>query len=109
MRGGYLRGLMREAMTDLVPDDLRLRRTKGSLAWLIDEIIKSGGGLEVFADLADVRMLSRLGLVDAPAFRRFFKDFEDPASKDVEYSDLWRVLAWEAFLRQDETRRKANQ
>jgi asparagine synthase (glutamine-hydrolysing) len=99
MRGGYLRGLMREAMRGLVPEELRLRRTKGSVYWFVEQIMNEAGGLEAFSSLADVSMLADLQLVEPRRFRTFFDSFARCPSDDATYDDLWRVLSIEAFLR----------
>jgi asparagine synthase (glutamine-hydrolysing) len=97
MQGGFLRGLMREAMRGLVPEEVRLRETKGSWHWFVDQALRDGEGLEILADLADVRMLADLRLVDAKRFREVFDGFG--SRDDANYCELWRVLAAEAFLR----------
>ena len=97
--GGYLRGLMREAMRGLVPEDLRLRTTKGAWCWFVDQALERAGGLRLFSALADVRNLGDMGLVEPGAFTKLFEDsclHPDHADHD----ELWRVLSLEAFLRQ---------
>jgi len=99
LQGGYLRGLMREAMRGLVPEDLRLRETKGAWCWFVEQTLEKAGGLSVFADLVDVRMLADLGLVEPRAFKAVFNEArERPAAAD--YEELWRVLSLEAFVRE---------
>jgi asparagine synthase (glutamine-hydrolysing) len=100
MQGGRLRGLMRDAMRGLVPESLRLRETKGTFHWFIDQALEMAGGLEVLASLADVRMLADLRLVEPKPFRALFTAFRDTADDNATYADLWCVLSAEAFLRQ---------
>ena len=100
MQGGFLRGLMREAMRGLVPEDLRLRETKGTSYFFTEQTLAMAGGLDVLAGLADVRMLADLGLVEPRQFREFFDGFRGSNDPDATYDDLWRVLSVEAFLRQ---------
>ena len=99
MRGGYLRGLMREAMRGLVPEDLRLRVTKGHPYWFVEQTLDQGGGLRVFADLADVSMLADLRLIEPKHFRKVFDQCVE-RSIDADFTALWQVLSVEAFLRQ---------
>jgi asparagine synthetase B (glutamine-hydrolysing) len=100
LRGDFLRGLMRESMAGLVPDDVRFRETKGSWFWFVHRAIEEAGGLGVLSRLADVRMLSDLGLVEPKPFRRFFDAYAGPPADGANYDDVWRVLSTEAFLRQ---------
>jgi asparagine synthase (glutamine-hydrolysing) len=101
MQGRFRRGLMREAMRGLVPEDLRLRQTKGTLYFFIEQTLALAGGLDALASLADVRRLADLGLVEPRPFREFFESFRGTATADdTDYADLWLVLSVEAFLRQ---------
>jgi asparagine synthase (glutamine-hydrolysing) len=99
MRGGYLRGLMREAMRGLVPEDLRLRVTKGHPYWFVEQTVDEAGGLQLFADLADVRMLADLRMVEPRPFRKLF-DACAGRTDDADYFALWHVLSAESFLRE---------
>jgi asparagine synthase (glutamine-hydrolysing) len=99
LRGGYLRGLMREAMRSLVPEELRLRETKGSWHWFIEQALEKVGGLRALSGLADVGRLADLRLVDPIAFRRVF-DEGCRTPRHADYDELWRVLSAESFLRQ---------
>jgi hypothetical protein len=99
MKGGYLRGLMREAMRGLVPEDLRLRETKGAWYWFVDQTLKRAGGLIVLGNLANTRRLADLGLVEPRTFKEVFEEgCRRPG--DANYDELWRVLSLEAFIRQ---------
>lgn len=98
LQGGYLRGLMREAMRGLVPEDLRLRETKGHPFWFVERTIEEAGGMKVFADLVDVRLLADLGLVEPARFREYVDDV-GRRPVDADFAELWRVLSVEAFLR----------
>jgi hypothetical protein len=98
LRGGYLRGLMRESMRSFVPEDVRLRETKGAWYWFIQQTIDLAGGLGAFAELVDVRMLAELGLVEPAPFRALFEDSARfPMGAD--YKVIWGVLSAEAFVR----------
>jgi asparagine synthase (glutamine-hydrolysing) len=100
MQGGFRRGLMREAMRGLVPEDLRLRETKGTSYFFIEQTLALAGGLDALIGLADVRMLADLGLVEPRPFREFFESFRGTSEDDANYADLWLILSAEAFLRQ---------
>ena len=100
MQGGFLRGLMREAMRGLVPESLRLRETKGTFYFFVEQSIEKAGGFEVLRSLADVRMLAEVGLVEPKPFREFFDSFEKATRDGASHTDIWCVLAAEAFLRQ---------
>jgi asparagine synthase (glutamine-hydrolysing) len=99
MRGGFLRGLMREAMRGLVPEGLRLRESKGTSYFFTEQTIAARGGLDAFGSLSDVRMLADLDLVEPSAFRRFLQGFASRAPTEANYGDVWCVLSAEAFLR----------
>ena len=99
MQGGFLRGLMRDAMRGLVPESLRLRETKGTFYWFVEQTLEKAGSLDVLKALADTRMLADLGLVEPKSFREFFDALRSAPNDSVNYSDAWRVLAAEAFLR----------
>jgi asparagine synthetase B (glutamine-hydrolysing) len=99
MQGGYLRGLMRAAMRDLVPEELRLRETKGTWFWFVQQAIMNAGGMDILRDLADTRVLASMGLVQPRPFLAFFDDFASSSREHADFSELWRVLSVEAFLR----------
>jgi asparagine synthetase B (glutamine-hydrolysing) len=99
MQGGYLRGLMRAAMRDLVPEELRMRETKGTWFWFVQQAIMTAGGMDVLRDLADTRVLAELGLVRPREFLAFFDDFASRSRDHADFNDLWRVVSVEAFLR----------
>ncbi len=89
---------MRESMTGLVPEDLRLRETKGGWHWFVAQTLALAGGVDRLRDLADTRMLADLGMVSRRVFWRLFEnDCRHPDTAD--YETMWRVLAAEAFLR----------
>ncbi len=101
-QGGYRRGLMREAMRGLLPEDLRLRQTKAYLEPALVRMVAPLGGLKAFEDLTDVRMLADLGFVEPRRFRAHFDEVAgDPAR--LGWSRFWAVFAVEAFLRQYDT------
>lgn len=99
-RGGYLRGLFREAFAGLVPDRVRLRTDKADFEPALDEMHAAAGGRGALAELATVPALDALGVVRGPAFRAAFDAF---VRGDVGYEgwhELWALLSLEAFAGQ---------
>ena len=98
LHGDFHRGLLRQAMRDLLPEDVRLRVSKGFLVPALVEMVDAAGGLGALAHLTDVRALANLGLVEPRVFQHHLDDlvrrpFEAP------WRPLWAVLSTEAFLR----------
>jgi asparagine synthase (glutamine-hydrolysing) len=99
LSGGYLRGLLREAMNGVLPDEVRLRPWKAYMDPALAEMVAGAGGFCKFADLARVSRLADLGLVDPTRFRvAFDKIARRPL--EVFWSTVWPALAVEEFLRQ---------
>jgi asparagine synthase (glutamine-hydrolysing) len=98
MQGGFRRGLLRESMRDLLPDMLRWRTSKASMASAIRQTIEGAGGATAFRNLADARMLGDLGLVEPrhvlSQFERSSRTREGPP-----WAFLWGIFSVEAFLR----------
>ncbi len=95
--GGRLRGLFRHALKGLVVDRVRLRPDKARFSEAGKEMLQAGEGLGTLRDLADMRTLDALGIVNgrayAAAFERFVRCFDEDSL------DLWPALALEAFAR----------
>ena len=100
--GGFQRGLLREAMRGLLPEDLRLRESKSYMEPALVSLMAPVGGLRLIEDLVDVRMLADLKLVNPRAFRAHFEAVLCEPST-VGSVRLWAVVAAEAFLRQYES------
>ncbi len=99
LHGGYLRGLFRESMRGVVPDEVRLRETKAILQPALAEMVAAAGGFRRLEDLADVRMMADLGLAEPRSFRACFDALaRDPARSSWYW--VWPALAVEAFLRE---------
>jgi asparagine synthase (glutamine-hydrolysing) len=99
MHGDYRRGLLREAMRGLLPDDLRLRETKAYFEPALSQMIGLAGGFSALEDLADVHMLADFGLIEPRSFRRHFEEVRR-RPLEVGWRRMWSILATEAFLRQ---------
>jgi hypothetical protein len=100
MRGNFRRGLLRDAMLGLVPDDVRRRVTKAILEPALGEMVAAAGGFGVLAHLADVRMLADLGIAEPRPFRRAFDALaRDPGRGP--WTAVWPALATEDFLRRE--------
>jgi hypothetical protein len=97
--GDYRRGLLREAMRGLLPEGLRLRETKAYFEPALWQMIEAAGGFKVLEDLADVRMMADLGLVEPRPFREHFDEIRRKPL-EVGWPRMWATLAVEAFLRQ---------
>jgi len=99
MQGGFLRGLLRESMHGLLPERVRLRENKGYVAYAIMQMVAAAGGGRAIADLADVRMLADLRLVEPRCFRKQFEQvLRDPLR--IGLGGFWPTIAAEAFMRE---------
>jgi asparagine synthase (glutamine-hydrolysing) len=96
--GNYSRSLQREAMRGLVPDEVRLRKTKANVTRALVDAMAPLGGFRLVEHLADVRMMADAGLVEPSKFRaRFDQLVRQPI--DVAWLDVWAVLSTEALMR----------
>jgi asparagine synthase (glutamine-hydrolysing) len=98
LQGDFRRGLLREAMRDLMPDEVRWRRTKAVMEPALSQMVEAAGGFRVFDGLGDVRLLADLGIAEPRAFRRSL----DELARDPDHGRwvmIWPALAAEAFLR----------
>jgi asparagine synthase (glutamine-hydrolysing) len=100
MHGDYRRGLLREAMRGLLPEGLRLRETKAYFEPALWQMVEAAGGFTALEDLADVRMMADMGLVEPRRFREHFDEIRR-SPLDVGWPRMWATLAVEAFLRHD--------
>ena len=95
--GGLSRGLYREALRGRVAEVVRLRKTKGTFAAAVREMLDEGGASHAVADLLDFRALSSLGLVDPISYAAHFRAATTQGVS--RWVELWAPLAIEAFLR----------
>jgi asparagine synthase (glutamine-hydrolysing) len=98
LHGHRQRGLFREAMRGILPEEIRQRRTKASFEIACVEMLDAMGGIEALADLATVERLAEERLVDARAFGRAFRQMVKERER-ADWVRLWVPLALEAFLR----------
>jgi asparagine synthase (glutamine-hydrolysing) len=98
MHGLRQRGLFREAMRGILPEEIRQRRTKAYFETACVEMVAAAGGIDSLADLATVECLAAEGLVDARAFGRAFRAVATQNER-ANWIRLWVPLVLEAFLR----------
>jgi asparagine synthase (glutamine-hydrolysing) len=98
LQGDFRRGLLRQAMRDLMPDEVRWRRTKAVMEPALSQMVEAAGGFRVLDGLGHVRLLADLGIAEPRAFRRSL----DELARDPDHGRwvmIWPALAAEAFLR----------
>jgi asparagine synthase (glutamine-hydrolysing) len=98
LHGDFRRGLMREAMRGLLPDEIRWRKTKAVMEPALRQMVEAAGGFRTLDNLADVRMLAELGIAEPRAFRRSFDQLVRDPDRGP-WIRIWPALAAEAFLR----------
>ncbi|MDP9034025.1 MAG: asparagine synthase C-terminal domain-containing protein [Myxococcota bacterium] len=99
LAGGYARGLLRQAMADCLPVEVRTRLRKAYIDPAFVGMVAASGGFERMEDLARVSRLADLGLVEPKAYRKHF-DRMSTHPLDGVWSSAWPALAVEEFLRQ---------
>lgn len=100
LAGDLRRGLFREAARGLVPESLRLRTDKAIFEPGLDRFLDAApSGRARLASLADVRFLASAGAVRAGPFGQAARTFLDRRDEGWGWSDVWPVLAVEAFAR----------
>jgi asparagine synthase (glutamine-hydrolysing) len=97
--GGFARGLLRQAMTNVLPERVRLRPWKAHMDPAIASAVAAAGGFRAFEDLADASRLADLGLIEPKRFRAQFDRLAHDPGQPIWWS-VWPVLAVEEFLRQ---------
>jgi asparagine synthetase B (glutamine-hydrolysing) len=99
LAGGYRRGLLRVAMSDLMPKSVRMRTDKAYMDPALAQMVRAAGGFEALEDLARAWRLADLKLVEPRRFREQFDRLaRDPLN--TLWCSVWPVLACEEFLRQ---------
>src|SRR5258708_33345152 len=66
--GEYRRGLLRWSMADVLPEPVKARVNKAYMEPAIARMVRAAGGFEPLRDLARVRRLADLGLVEPSRF-----------------------------------------
>jgi hypothetical protein len=105
--GDQYRGLYRLAMKGVLPEAVRTRRDKAFFEPAVAMAARAGDGLDALGDLASVRGLASLGLVDPVRFRphadtfiaAVAKGMTDHADHGAHWERFWRTLAVERFVR----------
>jgi asparagine synthase (glutamine-hydrolysing) len=100
MHGHFRRGLLRDAMRGLVPNDVRRRETKAIMEPALGQTVAAAGGFGVLGHLADVRMLAELGIAEPGRFRRAFDELARDPGRGA-WTVIWPALAAEDFLRRE--------
>jgi hypothetical protein len=107
--GDEYRGLYRLAMTGVLPEMLRTRRTKASFEPAIAAAASAANCQEELRDLASLRELESRGIVEETPFRPMFRDFlaviahgerNYALPMDAQVPRVWQLLSAEAFLRE---------
>ena len=104
LSGHHLRGLLRLALKGWIPESVRLRPDKAEFAPALTQMVGSTDSDEL-ADLANVRELAALGLVESRTFRKCFDALSANKCSPALWSRIWAPLSVEAFLRWDRQRR----
>jgi asparagine synthetase B (glutamine-hydrolysing) len=98
LHGGKRRGLYREAIRELVPDVIYRRTSKADTEPGIVRVVDAAGGVASLRDLARVRRLADLGLVEPRAFARLFDELAADPTRSWDWATVFAVLAVEAFV-----------
>ena len=84
--------VLREAMRGLLPDSIRLRRTKGNFTYMTRESFARECAGETFQSLR----LTTDGYIDADAVRKLYKRYRQGDETTV--TSLWAILAAERWI-----------
>lgn len=103
MRGDFRRGLLREAMRGLLPEEIRVRETKAVVDPAMGRFVDAGGGFAALGSLAGVQRLADLQIAEPRAFRRVFDELARRPDR-ARWFGAWPALAVEAWLRKREAR-----
>jgi asparagine synthase (glutamine-hydrolysing) len=95
---GWERGLYREALRGLIPDSVAWRPNKGGIIPAVYEVVMTSGGFAALEPLVQARGLADLGLVEPRAFRKRFDLLTRAPLRGDLWSEVWPVLAGEAFV-----------
>jgi asparagine synthase (glutamine-hydrolysing) len=96
--GDRSRGLYRHSLREMVPESVRLRRGKALFECAIAAMV-GGTDLRLLRDLASMRMLGQLGLVDPQGYRPHFEAVLAAGGATFDWMAVWPALAVEAFVR----------
>jgi len=96
--GGSTRGLMRRALTGVVPEAIRLRDDKGTFETALAAMI-GPRELRALRGLATMQASAELGLVEPFAYQRHFEAVVAQGGSSPDWMAIWPALAVEAFAR----------
>ncbi len=91
-RNDQTKYVLRQAMRGMIPDSIRLRRTKGDFTYLAGECFARQSAGETFQSLR----LAADGYVDANAVRKLYRRYLQGDQSTV--TPLWAILAVERWL-----------
>jgi asparagine synthase (glutamine-hydrolysing) len=94
---GCYKSLLRQAMTGLLPDTLRLRRDKTKLGAYVDLSLREKAGA-LIEGLLDSPWIADLGWVDGPGLRAAFRTYRQ-GDQAPEKRKIWFAVTLELWLR----------
>jgi asparagine synthetase B (glutamine-hydrolysing) len=98
--GARERGLLRESMSDIVPDNVRNRMDKAKSDHAFVELFAAMGGASAVRELVTMTELQRLGMIEAREFRKAFDQFAaNPGADPSCWGTLWSAITAEAYVR----------
>jgi asparagine synthase (glutamine-hydrolysing) len=97
--GGFHRGLLREAMRGLIPDEVRLRQDKASATELLQALFCAPGRDEAIRPYVSMQALGALGIVEPSRFRKAHSRFWKTKSSAPGWMQIWPALSAEIFAR----------
>jgi asparagine synthase (glutamine-hydrolysing) len=98
-QGDWVRGLFRNAMRGVVPDDIRTRPDKGRYEAALLAVVQAAGGFDVLRPLSTMVGLADHGIVEPGAFHARFRELRERPQDGRLWMELWPVFAAEAFVR----------
>jgi asparagine synthase (glutamine-hydrolysing) len=96
--GDRQRGLLRHTLSQMVPERVRNRSTKGHFETAIFEMVRASD-LRQLRSLSGVQMLADLGLVEPAPYRRHFEAVLSAGETCVDWLTFWPALGVEGFTR----------
>ena len=96
--GGWTKSILRDAIRDLVPDEIRFRRDKKGFAVPGEQWMRGTLRERVSDVFASDMMAHRLGVIDGPALRESYRRFLAGRSP-LNGRQFFRAYAFEIFLR----------
>lgn len=97
--GNVRRGLFREALRDVLPNELRQRQDKSSFEAALVRFVRASGGFARLRPYSSGAMLSTLGVLEANALRPAFERMAESPHEGPAWVRVWPWLVLEAFAR----------